>query len=196
MPKVESITDESLMIEVKHGNLKAMGILFERYQTMVFNFFRRFGHCSETRSDLTQTVFYRALRYRHTYNERGAFRSWIFQLARNSSYDHSRKNRHTTVPFEDAIQPSSGFYAGQDFIQIDKREQRQQLDQALQTLPKDYREVIILHRFNHLKYEEIARMQKSTVAAVKIKAHRAIKKMKHYFENIAAKERRTNRHEM
>ena len=66
---------------------------------------------------------------------------------------------------------------------MEKAEMEKTLHRSLARLPEDQREILVLSRFQELKYEEIAKITETTVANVKVKVHRAIKKLRDtYFE--------------
>ena len=65
------------------------------------------------------------------------------------------------------------------------QDQYQRLDEALAQLDRDQREVLVLSRYQGLKYEEIARIRDSSVGAVKVQVFRAIKQLRTlYFKQI------------
>ena len=83
------------MLKVKSGDVDRMGLLFERYHRPLFGFlYHMLGGSRASSEDLVQNVFYRMLKYRHTYTGEGEFRTWMYHLARNVLADHIRKNRH------------------------------------------------------------------------------------------------------
>lgn len=176
-------TDEELMTAVKEGDLDALSPLFEKYHVKLYNFFLRLTRDRETSRDLTQNVFSRILRYRETYNERHQFKPWIYQLARNVHIDHYNKNRYLISDYDD-----TEALADQDADARQKMEDSERheiLREALDQLPVDQKEVIELSRFQGLKYEEISKITGSSVPAVKVKVHRAIKKLKEIYFQIA-----------
>jgi RNA polymerase sigma-70 factor (ECF subfamily) len=64
-----------------------------------------------------------------------------------------------------------------------KEDDFERLNLALQDLRPDMREIIVLSRFEGLKYEEISRMTDLSVSAIKVQVHRAIKQLRnHYFK--------------
>jgi RNA polymerase sigma factor (sigma-70 family) len=66
---------------------------------------------------------------------------------------------------------------------LEQEETEKRLIRALAQLPDDYRELLVLTRFQHLKYEEVAGFLNMTVANVKVKVHRAIGQLReNYFE--------------
>src|SRR5690242_8089550 len=81
------------MLEVKAGQLDKLGILFERYSKSLFGFFYHMTSDKELSQDLVQNVFYRMLKYRHTFTADGKFITWMYHLARNVSADHFKKSK-------------------------------------------------------------------------------------------------------
>jgi DNA-directed RNA polymerase specialized sigma24 family protein len=75
---VAKLTDEEIMLAVKNGQLSELSELFERYHLPLYNFFLKLTMDKTGSEDLTQNLFYRVIRYRHTFNTgAGSFRSWI-----------------------------------------------------------------------------------------------------------------------
>ena len=86
------MTDEQAMYAVSQGDLDKAAILYERYKKSLLNFFLYRQNDRENARDLTQQVFLRMLRYRHTYREGASFRTWILEIARNVFFDHLKQN--------------------------------------------------------------------------------------------------------
>src|SRR3982750_2616469 len=81
LSRVVQLNDEKIMQEVKDGQLSALTDLFERYNVPLYNFFLKLTMESATSEDLTQNLFYRVIRYRHTFNAgNGSFKSWLYQM--------------------------------------------------------------------------------------------------------------------
>lgn len=186
-------TDETLMTQVKQGDLDAMAPLFERYQGPLLNFFFRLTGERENSRDLVQIVFERLLRYRHTFRDDARFRPWIYQTARNAFADHCRRAARLRVEMEPAVGPEDESADNRptelsDPAWRDQRDARE-LQDALQRLSEGDRELLVLSRFHGLRYEEIAAMMEKSVAAVKVQAHRAMHALRRaYFEQEASHE--------
>ena len=103
---VTTISDEELMLQVREGIGEMLGVLFDRYQQPLFSFFVRLTGDRALSEDLVQDVFYRILRYRHTYKPGSAFRSWMYQVARNARQDSLHRQRPETSLEEQTVQPS------------------------------------------------------------------------------------------
>lgn len=126
--------------------------------------------------DITQEVFYKLMKYRSSYNN-GKFVSWLFTIARNCLKTHFRKYNEKHEDVDDY-----GFKLTMD---EEKTEDYSHLHVALSKLDPSDRELIVLNRFQEIKYAELAEIVESTPGAVKTKVSRALKKLKTiYFENI------------
>lgn len=176
-------TDEELMLAVKEDDLDALSPLFEKYHVKLYNFFLRLTHDRESSRDLTQNVFSRILKYRSSYDEKQAFKTWIYKLARNVHIDHYNKNRYLGSDYTDLENLQGNERDAME--EMDDSERKEILREALDQLPVEHREVIELSKFQGLKYEEISKITGSSVPAVKVKVHRAIKKLKEIYFQIA-----------
>src|SRR5689334_1298700 len=81
------------MLKVKAGDVDKMGLLFERYHRKLFGFLYHMTGQSSISEDLVQNVFYRMLKYRHTFTGEGEFRTWMYHLARNVLADAAKQNK-------------------------------------------------------------------------------------------------------
>ncbi|MCU1287077.1 MAG: polymerase, sigma-24 subunit, subfamily [Acidobacteriales bacterium] len=176
-PMTNSLPDEDLMFHVRNGVGESLGVLFDRYQDPLFNFYCRLTGDRTVSEDLVQDVFYRILKYRQTYRPGTSFRTWMYQIARNARLDSLRKEK-VQVPLEfDITGPQ----------QPDRVQQEQEtalLHKALMQLPEEKREILVLSRFQELKYEEIAQLLGCEVGAVKVRVFRALKELRTAFQEL------------
>lgn len=171
---VDSPSDHELMIAVRAGEIARLGDLFERHHGPLYGFFVRLTGNRTASEDLVQLVFYRILKYRHTYRDEGKFSAWIYHLARKVAADHFRKHASTPVPIDpDDLQSlaSDEPHAGDRAAQSDDLAM---MRAALADLPLEQREILTLHRFQNLRHDEIARLLDCNVGAVKVRVHRAL----------------------
>lgn len=163
-------SDEILMAQVAEGNLDLLKLLFDRHHIYLFNFLYKMCGDRALSEDLTQEVFYKLIKYRSTYNN-GKFVSWMFTIARNSLKSHFTRNKVVHSDVEEVE-----FKLADDDDQ--KSEDYSHLHQALGQLESSDREILVLHRFHNMGYEELAEMFDSSAGAIKTKACRALKKLK------------------
>jgi RNA polymerase sigma-70 factor (ECF subfamily) len=175
---LSSTADKALMMRVKEGQIDKLGLLYERHSRSLFSFFYRTTKEYQLSEDLVQSVFERMLKYRDSYSGNGAFTTWMFSIARNAHIDHYRKVKRLK---EDEILDEERV-PGDDLsgdVEIDERTKRKLiLEQALDSLDEDKKEVVILSRFEGLRYQEIAEIQGITESAVKVRMFRAMKDLK------------------
>ena len=170
------LSDEKIMGMVKDGYLSELTALFDRYHVKLYNFFLRLTADKAASEDLTQNLFYRIIKYRHTFDAMGGnFRSWAYQMARNVHVDHYRQQRKMTDQFKH-VQDDHYNIAGHE--EAFRENDFDRLNRALQELRPDMREILVLSRFEGLKYEEISRITDTSVSAIKVQVHRAIKHLR------------------
>ncbi len=181
-PLVIDPSDHELMIAVRAGEVARLGELFERHHRALFGFFARLTSDPTTAEDLVQLVFYRILKYRHTYRDEGKFSAWLYHLARKVLADHYRRRGVTFAPTDPADFHSvpDGSTPGAD-EQAARADEVALLRDALAQLPLDQREILVLHRFQQLQHDEIARLLNISVGATKVRVHRALSALRETF---------------
>ncbi|MCK9205339.1 MAG: sigma-70 family RNA polymerase sigma factor [Bacteroidales bacterium] len=178
--QISDISDEALMLKAQRGELDAVGKLYERYSKKLFNFFIRITGNRDDSADLTQNVFYRVLKYRGSYNPEHQFRTWMYQMGRNCLTDYRKdSSKHPNIEDKDNVlsallnDENSNNQVSQDAI----------LFKAIENLPFEGKELLVMCKFQKLKYEEIAKITNDSVPNIKIKVHRTLKRLKEiYFE--------------
>ena len=173
-----SMSDEELMSQVRNGVSEMLGVLFERYHVPLFNFYLKLSGNRPVSEDLVQDVFFRILKYRHSYRPETPFKAWMYQIARNARLDYLRKRKPETS-FEPEMSPA--------VVPTDTAQQTQEtelLRSALMQISEDKREVLVLSRFQDLKYEEIAQMLGCEVNTVKTRVHRAMQELRQVFNQL------------
>ena len=178
--------DNELMLKVRDGDLGKLSFLFERYHRALFNFFLRSTGSRDLSEDLVQEVFLRILKHRHTFRPDSQFSAWMYHVARNAQIDHFRKHKQDEIGHDsddDAFSEvvSSGLTPEE---QLAKCQETRLVRRALSQLPAERREVLILSRYQGLKYEEIATILGCEVGTVKGRVFRAIRELADVFNGI------------
>ena len=181
------LTDNAIMLKVKDGHLDGMRLLFERYHKPLYGFLYRMTGERETSEDIVQDVFLRMLRSRHTFTVHGEFKTWMYHVARNLLKDTFKRNQKTgghydITAFEERI--SSGEMAD---AKVQQQEEAALLQRALSKLEPLHREILVLSRYQELRYSEIAAILDITEGAVKVRVHRAMEQLRAIFLKLNAK---------
>lgn len=178
------------MTQVRQDRLESASVLFERYHAQIYGFYVKLTGDPTLSQDLTQTVFERMIRYRNSFKEQMPFRAWIFQIARNAYKDTYRPRTgnprgyptgYPQINIEETAVQDPG-----QAEEITRSETMQNLHLALARLPEGDREILLLTRFQELKYAEVAQITGSTEGAVKVRAYRAIRQLRELFFRIDA----------
>ncbi|MDI1337254.1 MAG: sigma-70 family RNA polymerase sigma factor [Lacunisphaera sp.] len=181
---MEAVTDHELMIAVRAGEIRKLGDLFERHHRPLYGFFVRLTNQPSVSEDLVQIVFYRILKYRHTYRDEGKFSAWIYHLARKVAADHFRKHAATPIPTDPVDLLEQVAPGPQPSEQAATAEDTVLLRAALARLPLEQREVLVLSRLQSLEHKEIAKLLDCSVGAVKVRVHRALKELREVYFKI------------
>jgi RNA polymerase sigma-70 factor (ECF subfamily) len=169
------------MLQVRDGDVAKLGILFERHHVKLYSFLVRVTNRRDSSEDLVQEVFFRMLKYGHSFRGDAPFAVWMYQLARNAANDHFRKWKNE-LPLEAAEdRPDQDPVAHDSLV---REETSENLKRALALLPAEKREVLVLSRYQELKYEEIGAILDCPVGTVKARVHRALKDLKREYQRL------------
>jgi RNA polymerase sigma factor (sigma-70 family) len=186
-PKIgePDVNDTDVMNAVKNGQVERLAILFEKHHLKLFNFFLRLTGNRNVSEDLVQDVFIRILKYRSTYKGSSRFSVWMFQIARNAHYDFLRKNKNQSrFSLEEQFRGT----ASGELSPYGQTELRQDIDllrQALSKLPVRKREILLLSRFQGMRYKEIAELFDCHIGTVKAHVHRSIKELRKIYSALS-----------
>jgi len=175
--RMELQSDQSLMAAVREGDVGQLGVLFERHSGHLYNYLFRLTGNRHLSEDLVQEVFVRMLKYRHTYRGESQFTTWMFQIARNARVDHFRRSPREETSLED----DKGHHVSLLPTPVQRAEAEEEmriLQDALDRLAPEKRELLLLRGFEGMKFEEIAKVMSCSVNTIKGRALRAIRELR------------------
>ncbi len=163
------------MCAVRDGDIDKLGDLFERHHKHLYNFFFRQTGKGQESEDLTQEVFFRMLKYRHTYWDDGDFKVWMFKIAYNERNDYYKKQRPVSDidEYGDTI---AGHEPQPDKV-VEYKSDVEYLELALGELPKEKKELILMSRYENMNYKDIGEVLGCTEGTVKVRMYRAMKEL-------------------
>jgi RNA polymerase sigma factor (sigma-70 family) len=175
---VYEATDSSLMQSVREDDLGGLAILFERHHKSLFNYFVHMNGNRDLSEDLVQDVFFRMLKYRKSFQPDRPFTAWMYQIARNAHVDSIGKRK-----FEVGLGEREFASANTMDDNLKRKQEIGLLKAAMGRLPVEKRELLVLSRYQNLKYDEIASILGCDVGAVKVRVYRAVRALGQiYFE--------------
>ena len=161
-----TLSDDDLFCLTQNGDIEAFNVLFRRYERKVYMYCMRVLLDEEMANDAFQEAFMRVYEHRKSYDGRN-FMVWFFTIVRNVCLN-MRRNKKITVPFETSTANSSQ-------ARIDDVVLHDHIVAALNQLPVDHREALVLYEYDGYSYQEIADIIGVSIATVKIRIFRARK---------------------
>jgi RNA polymerase sigma-70 factor (ECF subfamily) len=159
--------DLELVERIQSGDQDAFKDLVEKYQRKVYSICYGMLKDSESSMDVSQEVFIKVYRYIGKFNRDSSFYTWLYRITVNMCIDHIRKNsRIKKVEYDDALS-HDGEVEGEEHILpstlglhpdkvYGRKELRQKMLEALETLSEKHRTILILREVEGLSYEEMA----------------------------------------
>ena len=173
------MTDNEAMKLVIRGQTGCLGLLFERHRGSLFGSFMRRTGDPTLSEDLVQDTFFRVFKYRETFRVGQEFLPWLHRIARNVLFTALKKNirRADFLPDDDRLLSEVECDRPAPDHLTEQASERDRLYQALEQLPEEQRQLIILRRIENRTYEEIARLLHCDEAPLKVRVHRAFLKL-------------------
>ncbi|MEM7280994.1 MAG: RNA polymerase sigma factor [Pseudomonadota bacterium] len=176
---MHAVSDEQLIQWVAQGDASCVGTLFERHHKGVYRYCLQITKQPPMSEDVVQEVFLKVMKKAKSYRGDGSFKAWLFNIARNVTFDHLKSAQRRAQPpgLLDQASPSS-----EDLVSGSQELGR--VSKALASLPEKVREVIWLGRFEFDGYEELAVALGCSPGTARVRMHRAMKQLASAFGEI------------
>ena len=179
-------SDESLMLAYAAGEVGAFETLYSRHRLRLYRFLLRQLRDGALADELFQDIWQKVIAARQSWTPDAAFATWLYRIAHNRLADHWRALQHRPPAPEDADErtmrvpdPDTPERQLSDF------EQRRQLQLALDELPEEQREVILLRLEQELTLEEIGEVTGVGRETVKSRLRYAMDKLRARLGSVA-----------
>jgi len=187
--------DSALIQQALGGDQKAFRKLRLKYYAPISKLISRMIRSREEIEDLTQEAFIKAFTSLASFNEEYSFSTWLYKIATNNAIDYVRKRKLQTFSINKPIESEESDYSfelqdtepepDQELIAVQRKKM---LDDAMESLPAKYRQVILMRHVDEKEYQEIAKTLKLPLGTVKAHIFRAREllykqlrdKMRHY----------------
>ena len=182
--QISSSTDEQIADLVQKGQQELFGILMDRYERKLFSYGRKFLTGQENIEDVVQEVFIKTYQNIKSFDTKQKFSSWIYRIAHNTFVNALRKHSKSPLRFFD-FDTFTAHPVYEDGMPAENEQKRigELVDQGLEKLSPEYREIIILYFIENLSYKEIADVLHIPIGTVSVRLLRAKKMLKKYVPN-------------
>lgn len=175
---LQDASDELLIQKFKDGSKEAFDVLYYRHLPKVFKRVRYVVPESDV-EDVTQEIFIAALKSLPSFRGDSKFGTWLRTLTNHKVAEfyrrRSRKQEPQIAPLSDAVSQVAGGTS-------QAMEDRIFLQRALQNLPENYREVLLLRFAEDMQFNEIAEHTNQNLEAVKSLFRRAVAALRNHME--------------
>lgn len=176
------------LLSTKEAAGLTSAIIFQQYRERIHRYILHLVRDEAEAEDLTQETFLRAHRRLETLQESAALAVWLYRIATHVCYDRFRESsyRHPGESLDgaaaDSLDPAEAQHADTNALRLDQVVERAEMSACVQgfleELPDDHRIAIMLHDLHGLTNPEVAQMLGCSLETVKIRVHRARRRLK------------------
>lgn len=163
--------DNTPVVCLKNGDLDALGVLYDRYNLMVYRTALAITGDQEAASDLLQDVFLRLYRFADRIDESRPLEPWLYRMTANLSYTWIKKSKRWFHPLEDLADWIAGASRNSPHDIVEQRDDWNRVEKALACLPVSHRVVVVFYYLNDLSLQEISEILDIPVGTVKSRLH-------------------------
>ena len=177
-------SDEELMRRAQNGDRDAFSLIYERYSSAVLSYlYRMLGNVEDVES-IGQEVFLRAFRFAPTYRYPQKLSTWLFTITRNLAINHSRRRKRSPVRNITELNLEGVDISGDPYQvasrasdDLEKQEEIARVLKALDDLPTDQKEVIVLGVFQDLSYAQMEEITGTKAVTLRSRMFHGLRKL-------------------
>jgi RNA polymerase sigma-70 factor (ECF subfamily) len=168
MNKTVQLSDNELIQLFQQGNTRAFDALIDRHQERIFNAINFMVKDSYLAEDLIQDIFIKIINNlkQNKYNDEGKFLPWALRIAHNFCVDHFRKVKRTptikTSDDQDLFEIIKHSDHPADY-KMTRSQTHRNIQELVDLLPEEQREIIVLRHYANLSFKEIAQMTNCSI---------------------------------
>ena len=171
-------TDQLYITKVINGDTNAFTYLVDNYKDMVFSLAYKMTKSREAAEEISQDTFIKVFKNLIKFKGDSKFSTWLYRIAYHTSLDRIKKDKKTNNTFQmneitlNQIQSVENILEG-----IERKERAKIMESCLQKLSDDERAIIWMFYYDELSLKEIIEVTNLSEANIKVKLHRARKKL-------------------
>ena len=163
--------DLQLILQLKQGDLEALGGLYDRHRQLVYRTALAITGDTEASADLLHDTFLRLYRFGHRIDPTRPIEPWLYRMAANMAYTWVKRRGRWHHALREMADRLSREYPASPSQQVEKNEAWLEIRRALQAISPEKRVVVVLHYLNDLPISEIAEILDLPLGTVKSRLH-------------------------
>lgn len=187
-------TDILLIEDFLDGDVAALETLVEKYKRMVYRVAIKITENHEDANDVVQETFLKVYKSLNKFKKESSFETWLYRIVVNLSLNAvKRRKRRRELSIDEIYEKETknGFIASSEAIadklesrddgpsrRVERKELRQAVTQAVDSLPSKQKIVVILYEFEGLKHSEIASILECSVGTVRSRLYYARQRLR------------------
>ena len=171
-------TDQIYITKVINGDTNAFASLVDTYKNMVFSLAFKMTKNREEAEEISQDTFIKAYKNLSKFKGDSKFSTWLYRIAYHTSLDNLKKNKNNNNSFEINEITFNQIKATEHILEgIERKERAKMMEICLHKLPDEERTIIWMFYYDELSLKEITEITSMSEANLKVKLHRARKKL-------------------
>ena len=183
------LTDEHYIDKTLLGDTNAFAYLVDKYKDMVFTLAIKIVKNRELAEEVSQYAFLKAFKYLPKFKGDSKFSTWLYKIAYNTSLDSIKKNvnQYNNVAIDEI---TVNYISSVETILdgIEREERAEIINNCLEQLPEDEKAILLFFYFKELSLKEIVEVTSMSETNIKVKLHRARKKLLSIVKNTVEPE--------
>jgi len=189
---LDNLSNEELIIEFNSGRLEAFELLVSRFERPLFFYALRRMQNDEAARDVVQETLIKLTQHAHRYDPTSPLSAWLYTIARNKCIDYLRKRRYREVSMDQSLNSDDEVNlhnflhddGPQSSERAEAKEIAERIDEALQEINPDQREIFLLREVHGLKFIEIAELLSISENTVKSRMRYALESLRKHLDDF------------
>lgn len=170
--------DQLLIDKVLKGDVNSFAKLVESYKDLVFTLALKMTKNREEAEEVSQDTFIKAYQKLESFKGDSKFSTWLYRIAYHTTLDALKKNKKNRNTFEINEVTYNQIQSVETTLQgIERKERAKLIDACLLQLPEEERSLVWMFYYDELSLKEIVEVTNLSEANLKVKLHRARKKL-------------------
>lgn len=170
--------DQLYINKVINGDASAFAYLVDTYKNMVFSLAYKMTKNKEEAEEVTQDTFIKAFKNLSNFKGDSKFSTWLYRICYHTTLDAIKKNKKNNYTFEINEVTYNQIQSVETILQgIERKERSVIMDKCLMKLPDEERSILWMFYYDELSLKEIIEVTNLSEANLKVKLHRARKKL-------------------